>query len=108
MTQLYNQSASWKFTKSPGQRYKLPIYHHSGVDHFKSVNDFFGRQAGDHANACPPSQKLVRDSDQLARYGGNSPSSTDDDAPGSLAGRRKIEKVLNQKNCFPWTIYSVP
>jgi diguanylate cyclase (GGDEF)-like protein len=42
------------------------------VDHFKSVNDFFGHQAGDHALKCVAAnlKKLLRDSDHIARYGG--------------------------------------
>jgi diguanylate cyclase (GGDEF)-like protein len=42
------------------------------VDHFKSVNDFFGHQAGDQVLKCVSShlKHLMRDSDQIARYGG--------------------------------------
>jgi diguanylate cyclase (GGDEF)-like protein len=42
------------------------------LDHFKSVNDFFGHQAGDHVLKCIAAllKKLLRDSDHIARYGG--------------------------------------
>jgi diguanylate cyclase (GGDEF)-like protein len=42
------------------------------IDHFKSINDFFGHLAGDHALKCVSAQlkQMVRDSDQIARYGG--------------------------------------
>lgn len=42
------------------------------VDHFKSINDFFGHQAGDHVlkNISAQLKKQLRDSDHIARYGG--------------------------------------
>lgn len=42
------------------------------VDHFKSVNDFFGHTAGDHAlkTIAAALKRTLRGSDQLARYGG--------------------------------------
>jgi diguanylate cyclase (GGDEF)-like protein len=42
------------------------------LDHFKSVNDFFGHQAGDHVLKFIAAllKKLMRDSDHIARYGG--------------------------------------
>jgi diguanylate cyclase (GGDEF)-like protein len=42
------------------------------VDRFKSINDFFGHQAGDHVlkNISAQLKKLLRDSDHIARYGG--------------------------------------
>jgi diguanylate cyclase (GGDEF)-like protein len=54
-------------------RYKTPLsIIIADVDHFKSVNDFFGHQAGDHALKCVSShlKKLIRESDHIARYGG--------------------------------------
>ena len=42
------------------------------LDHFKSVNDFFGHQAGDHVLKFIAAllKNLMRDSDHVARYGG--------------------------------------
>jgi diguanylate cyclase (GGDEF)-like protein len=42
------------------------------VDHFKSINDFFGHQAGDHAltSVAACLKRSLRDSDLIARYGG--------------------------------------
>jgi two-component system, cell cycle response regulator len=42
------------------------------ADHFKSINDFFGHQAGDHVlkNISAQLKKQLRDSDHIARYGG--------------------------------------
>jgi two-component system, cell cycle response regulator len=42
------------------------------LDHFKSINDFFGHQAGDHALTCVSAclKQGLRDSDLIARYGG--------------------------------------
>lgn len=54
-------------------RYSAPLsIIMADVDHFKSVNDFFGHQAGDHALKCVAAnlKKLLRDSDHIARYGG--------------------------------------
>ena len=76
MTQLYNHK---RFLEILGQeisratRYQTPLsIIIADVDHFKSVNDFFGHQAGDHALKCVSShlKKLLRDSDYIARYGG--------------------------------------
>ena len=58
---------------SRAARYKTPLsIIMADVDHFKSINDFFGHQAGDHALKCVSAhlKKLLRDSDQIARYGG--------------------------------------
>jgi diguanylate cyclase (GGDEF)-like protein len=58
---------------SRAARYKTPLsIIMADVDHFKSINDFFGHQAGDHALKCVSAQlrKLLRDSDHIARYGG--------------------------------------
>ena len=42
------------------------------LDHFKSINDFFGHQAGDHAltSVAACLKRGLRDSDLIARYGG--------------------------------------
>ena len=42
------------------------------IDHFKSINDFFGHQAGDFVLKCISARlkQELRDSDMVARYGG--------------------------------------
>jgi diguanylate cyclase (GGDEF)-like protein len=76
MTQLYNHDRFMEILRqeiSRATRYKTPLsIIIADVDHFKSVNDFFGHQAGDHALKCVSShlKKLLRDSDHIARYGG--------------------------------------
>lgn len=76
MTQLYNHERFMEILQqeiSRAARYKTPLsIIMADVDHFKSINDFFGHQAGDHALKCVSAQlkKLLRDSDQIARYGG--------------------------------------
>jgi diguanylate cyclase (GGDEF)-like protein len=76
MTQLYNHERFMEILHleiSRASRYKTPLsIIMADLDHFKSVNDFFGHQAGDHALKCASAQlkKLLRDSDHLARYGG--------------------------------------
>lgn len=54
-------------------RYKTPLSILMGdIDHFKSINDFFGHQAGDHAlrSVAARLKRELRDSDMIARYGG--------------------------------------
>ena len=76
MTQLYNHKSFLEILHqeiSRTNRYRTPLsIIIADVDHFKSVNDFFGHQAGDHALKCVSShlKKLLRDSDHIARYGG--------------------------------------
>lgn len=76
MTQLYNHDRFMEILHqeiSRATRYKTPLsIIIADVDHFKSVNDFFGHQAGDYALKCVSShlKKLLRDSDHIARYGG--------------------------------------
>jgi two-component system, cell cycle response regulator len=76
VTQLYNHKSFLEILHqeiSRATRYKTPLsIIIADVDHFKSVNDFFGHQAGDHALKCVSShlKKLLRDSDHIARYGG--------------------------------------
>jgi diguanylate cyclase (GGDEF)-like protein len=76
MTQLYNHKSFLEILHqeiSRATRYRTPLsIIIADVDHFKSVNDFFGHQAGDHALKCVSShlKKLLRDSDHIARYGG--------------------------------------
>jgi diguanylate cyclase (GGDEF)-like protein len=76
MTQLYNHQRFLDILQqeiSRAARYKTPLsIIMADVDHFKSINDFFGHQAGDHALKCVSAhlKKLLRDSDHVARYGG--------------------------------------
>jgi diguanylate cyclase (GGDEF)-like protein len=76
MTNLYNHKRFYEILHkelSHASRYKNPLsLIMSDVDHFKSINDFFGHQAGDHALKCLSAhlKNLLRDSDQIARYGG--------------------------------------
>jgi len=54
-------------------RYNTPLsIIMADIDHFKSINDFFGHLAGDHALRCVSAQLklMLRESDQIARYGG--------------------------------------
>jgi two-component system cell cycle response regulator len=76
LTQLTNHKRFLEILQreiSRATRYKAPLsIIMADVDHFKSVNDFFGHQAGDQVLKCISShlKKLMRDSDQIARYGG--------------------------------------
>jgi len=76
LTQLYNHNRFLEILQeeiSRATRYNTPLsIIIADVDHFKSVNDFFGHQAGDHALKCVSShlQKLLRESDKISRYGG--------------------------------------
>ncbi|MBI5578957.1 MAG: HDOD domain-containing protein [Deltaproteobacteria bacterium] len=76
MTQLNNHKSFLEIMHQEikrATRYKTPLsIIIADVDHFKSVNDFFGHQAGDHALKCVSAhlKKLLRDSDHIARYGG--------------------------------------
>lgn len=76
MTQLYNHKRFLEILQqeiSRATRYKTPLsLIMADVDHFKSVNDFFGHQSGDHVLKSVSShlKNLLRDTDQIARYGG--------------------------------------
>jgi diguanylate cyclase (GGDEF)-like protein len=76
MTQLNNHQRFLEILQkevSRAARYQTPLsIIMSDIDHFKSINDFFGHQAGDQALKCVSAhlKKLLRDSDQIARYGG--------------------------------------
>jgi diguanylate cyclase (GGDEF)-like protein len=112
MTQLYNHDRFMEILHqeiSRATRYKTPLsIIIADVDHFKSVNDFFGHQAGDHALKCVSShlKKLLRDSDHIARYGGEEHYSAHDTTQGGNTSRRKIEKSYRiRKNCLPREIY---
>ena len=76
MTQLFNHKCFLEILRQEigrASRYKTPLsIIIADLDHFKSVNDFFGHQAGDHALKCVSShlKKLLRESDHIARYGG--------------------------------------
>jgi diguanylate cyclase (GGDEF)-like protein len=76
LTQLTNHKRFLEILQrelSRATRYKTPLsIIMADVDHFKSVNDFFGHQAGDQVLKWVSShlKHLMRDSDQIARYGG--------------------------------------
>lgn len=76
MTQLNNHKRFYQILDQETRRaarYKTPLsLIMADVDHFKSVNDFFGHQAGDDVLKCVAARlkTLLRDSDQIARYGG--------------------------------------
>ncbi|MCU0558815.1 MAG: HDOD domain-containing protein [Desulfobacterales bacterium] len=76
MTQIYNHQRFHEILeKESGRasRYKTPLsIIMADVDHFKSINDSFGHQAGDHAlkSVAAHLKRQLRDSDQIARYGG--------------------------------------
>ena len=76
MTQLNNHSRfleNLQHEIARANRYKTPLsVIMADIDHFKSINDFFGHLAGDHALKCVATQlrHMLRDSDQIARYGG--------------------------------------
>lgn len=76
MTQLNNHNRfleNLHHEMGRARRYKTPLSIIMGdIDHFKSINDFFGHLAGDHALRCVSGQlkNMLRESDQIARYGG--------------------------------------
>jgi diguanylate cyclase (GGDEF)-like protein len=76
MTQLTNHNRfleNLKHEMNRANRYKTPLsIIMADIDHFKSINDFFGHLAGDHALKCVSAQlkQMLRESDQIARYGG--------------------------------------
>lgn len=74
------------------------------IDHFKSINDTFGHQAGDHVLALVAGmiKKQLRSNDVLARYGGEEfvalLSTIDEAKAGDIAERiRKSIKELSVK-----------
>lgn len=77
MTNLNNHKRFYEILHkevSHASRYNTPLsLIMADVDHFKSINDFFGHQAGDHALKCVSAhlKDILRDSDQIARYGGD-------------------------------------
>jgi diguanylate cyclase (GGDEF)-like protein len=76
MTQLTNHNRfleNLKHEMNRANRYKTPLsIIMADIDHFKSINDFFGHLAGDHALKCVSAllKQMLRESDQIARYGG--------------------------------------
>jgi diguanylate cyclase (GGDEF)-like protein len=76
MTQLNNHNRfleNLQHEMSRAIRYHTPLsIIMADIDHFKSINDFFGHLAGDHALRCVAAQlkRMLRESDQIARYGG--------------------------------------
>jgi len=74
------------------------------IDHFKSINDTYGHQAGDHVLALIAGmiKKQLRSNDVLARYGGEEfvalLSTIDEEKAGDIAERiRKSIKELSVK-----------
>jgi diguanylate cyclase (GGDEF)-like protein len=84
-------------------RYNTPLsIIMADIDHFKSINDFFGHLAGDHALKCVATllKQMLRNSDQVARYGGEEfaiilPMATADDALKTAERLRKGIESLN-------------
>ncbi|MGZ3184653.1 MAG: EAL domain-containing protein [Telluria sp.] len=66
------------------------------LDHFKKVNDSFGHQAGDAflATAAARLRALVRDSDALARFGGDEFVLATSGAPSAEALAHLAERIL--------------
>ena len=116
MTQLNNHQRFLEILQqeiSRASRYKTPLaIIMADVDHFKSINDFFGHQAGDHALKCVSAQlkKLLRDSDLIARYGGEEfaiilPMTPLKDA--LLTGERLRKSIESQKTIYDGRLISV-
>lgn len=106
MTNLNNQKRFYEILhKEVGHasRYNTPLsLIMADVDHFKSINDFFGHQAGDHALKCVSAllKNSLRESDQIARYGGEEfaiilPMTAPDDA--LLAAERYRKSIESLK-----------
>lgn len=76
LTGLYNHNHFKEILKSEYKKSKRHIQPLSCImidlDHFKSVNDTYGHQFGDHVLVYSSEilKKLVRDTDFVARYGG--------------------------------------
>lgn len=76
MTQLNNHDRfleNLQREMNRAARYRTPLsVIMADIDHFKSINDFFGHLAGDHAlrSIAAQMKQVMRDSDQIARYGG--------------------------------------
>jgi diguanylate cyclase (GGDEF)-like protein len=76
------------------------------IDHFKSVNDNYGHQAGDHALKIVAGslKNELRDSDNIARYGGEEfviilpETNTDDALRVSERLREKIKSIKMSYN----------
>jgi len=76
------------------------------IDHFKSVNDNYGHQAGDHALKIVAGslKNELRDSDNIARYGGEEfviilpETNTDDALKVSERLREKIKSIKMSYN----------
>ncbi|MCU0590230.1 MAG: HDOD domain-containing protein [Desulfobacterales bacterium] len=116
MTQLNNHNRfleNLQHEMGRASRYKTPLSIIMGdIDHFKSINDFFGHLAGDHALKCVSAQlkQMLRDSDQIARYGGEEfaiilPMTESDDALKAAERLRKgIESMKVRYNDRPITV----
>jgi diguanylate cyclase (GGDEF)-like protein len=76
------------------------------IDHFKSLNDNYGHQAGDHALkiVADSLKNELRDSDNIARYGGEEfvsilpEMNTDDALKVSERLREKIKSIKMSYN----------
>ncbi len=116
MTQLNNHNRfleNLQHEMSRASRYKTPLSVIMGdIDHFKSINDFFGHLAGDHALKSVAAQlkQMLRDSDQIARYGGEEfaiilPMTEPGDAMKAAERLRKsIESLKLRYNGKPITV----
>jgi diguanylate cyclase (GGDEF)-like protein len=76
MTQLYNHEYFLQLLREEvnrATRYKTPLsLILADIDHFKSINDFYGHLAGDFVlkHIALNLQSFSRESDHIARYGG--------------------------------------
>jgi diguanylate cyclase (GGDEF)-like protein len=116
MTQLNNHNRfleNLQHEMNRASRYKTPLsIIMADIDHFKSINDFFGHLAGDHALRCVSAQlkQMLRDSDQIARYGGEEfaiilPMTEPNDAMKAAERLRKgIESMKLRYNDRPITV----
>jgi diguanylate cyclase (GGDEF)-like protein len=110
MTQLNNYKGFCEILNSEisrASRYKKPLsLIFADIDHFKSVNDNYGHQAGDHALKIVAGslKNELRDSDNIARYGGEEfviilpETNTDDALRVSERLREKIKSIKMSYN----------
>ncbi len=76
LTQLNNQKRFYEILQqeiSRAVRYHDPLaLIMADIDHFKSINDFYGHLGGDHVlkSVAAKLKTTLRDSDHIARYGG--------------------------------------
>ena len=113
MTQLQNHNRFFENLQHEigrASRYKTPLsIIMADIDHFKSINDFFGHLGGDHAlkSVATLLKQMLRNSDQVARYGGEEfaiilPMTGADDALHAAERLRKgIESLKLRYNDKP-------